>query len=61
MDDRSVHLERVGDSWLDCNQVNTLYLVSAYLKRATRDDPIIIIHLLGLAPAGWLAAPDSGP
>jgi hypothetical protein len=23
--------------------------------------PIIIIHLLGLAPAGYLAAPDSGP
>jgi hypothetical protein len=22
---------------------------------------IIIIHLLGLAPAGYLAAPDSGP
>jgi hypothetical protein len=22
---------------------------------------IIIIHLLGLAPAGWLAASDSGP
>jgi hypothetical protein len=23
--------------------------------------PIIIIHLLGLVPAGYLAAPDNGP
>jgi hypothetical protein len=29
--------------------------------RSKRREIIIIIHLLGLAPAGYLTAPDNGP
>jgi hypothetical protein len=31
------------------------------LKVGISQPIIIIIHLLGLAPAGYLAAPDNGP
>jgi hypothetical protein len=30
------------------------------LESKSREGPVIIIHLLGLAPAGYLAAPDNG-
>jgi hypothetical protein len=34
----------------------------SFAARSPRDRPkIIIIHLLGLAPAGYLTAPDNGP
>jgi hypothetical protein len=33
----------------------------AHRDKMWPDTLIIIIHLLGLAPAGWLAASDSGP
>jgi hypothetical protein len=36
-------------------------LEDRFENRAVPHEIIIIIHLLGLAPAGYLAAPDSGP
>jgi hypothetical protein len=47
---------RVDESrTLPCIQVMDLEL-----RRAAPDTEIIIIHLLGLAPAGYLAASDNG-
>jgi hypothetical protein len=51
----------MGDSHLRSEESTGEVFTFSSLLKVSESVIIIIIHLLGLAPAGYLTAPDNGP